>query len=204
MPIEAVVKFLERALATRGPGARTYAHFYDNCCREFRRYGYLQGFVPIFCRKLEKYQDAHNFSAKAGFVLNAMINNCFGNDITIVTSHLEKRLDYIGYQNNGKRIMVKGSLGASTAQEMKKGRIHVAGNVGLFAAELMGGGELIVEQDTGRWTGMRMLGGTIRVNGKIGEGYGSDMEGGRIYHKGKLVKKKSALLGKIRRLARNI
>ena len=51
---------------------------------------------------------------------------------------------------------------------------------------------------------MRMLGGTIRVNGKIGEGYGSDMEGGRIYHKGKLVKKKSALLGKIRRLAHNI
>jgi hypothetical protein len=202
--IENIVKLLEMALASRGPGARTYADYYEKCCALVSRYGYRPGFIPNFCLYLKKYQGMQNFGGKAGFFLNALINQCIGRNITVVTSHLEVPLYYIGYRNSGKSIAVKGNLGASTGQEMKKGSIHVVGSVDSFTGELMEGGEIVVEYDAGPSTGYRMRGGIIRVNGELGEMPGSDMEGGRIYHKGKLIARKNAFIGKIRRLVRKI
>lgn len=202
--IENIIRLLERDLATQGPGARTYADYYENCCSQLSRYGYRPDFIQKFCTYLKKYEDEHNFEGKAGFFLNALINQCIGYDITVVTSHLNSPLGYIGYRNNGKRITVKGSLGGSTGQEMKKGRIHVIGSTGLFTGEMMEGGEIVVEHDAGPSTGYRMRGGIIRVDGEIGERYGQNMEGGRIYHNGKLVAKKNAFIGRIRRLVRKI
>jgi len=124
--------------------------------------------IEKFSVLLGDYQYKKYFNSRLGLYLSALINNSEEEDFKIHTGYLENPPDWLGYKNNGKKIIVNGSVDDCVGFCMQRGEIIVNGNVGRFA-------------------GICMLNGIIRLNGDHGEFTG--ISGGDIYHNGKLIVK---------------
>lgn len=101
------------------------------------------------------------------------------------------KLDFIGKELEGGRILVEGDAGAYLGLGMKSGEIEVSGDVGLYAACEMKKGKLVIHGNAGDFLGaalpgnkMGMKGGTILVKGNVGERAGDHMRRGNILIEG--------------------
>jgi len=120
------------------------------------------------------------FEHYAGTWLNALIQRCPDEKITIHTYHLNVRLDRIGRGHKGKYLTINGDVGPRCGIDMKSGIIRVIGNARDHLGMAMEGGEIIVERNAVNFVGHRMKGGIIRVKGRLAYELGMDMEGGEI------------------------
>jgi formylmethanofuran dehydrogenase subunit C len=151
---------------------------------------------PLVCQKLADMQAAEIaaltlqngkrkirvdelFDISGSDAQNIVIKNSFG------------KLDFIGKELDGGRIMVEGDAGAYLGLGMKSGEIEVSGDVGIYAACEMKKGRLTINGNAGDFLGaalpgnkMGMKGGTILVKGNVGERAGDHMRRGNILIEG--------------------
>lgn len=139
--------------------------------------------IETFSIALAEFQEEKDFEHRAGVFLSVLINSCKEKDFTIITKHLLKKTDCIGYLNT-KNITIYGDAGGYVGSDMGRGRILVKGSVGISAGLKMKGGELIIEGDSGKWVGTEMTGGEITIKGDVGPEVGTQMSGGKIYLEG--------------------
>ncbi len=116
----------------------------------------------------------------------------------LVTSHLEKRLDYLGWKNDGAHIRIRGDVGDGAGAQMKNGSLIIEGSAKSFLGSSMRDGFIEVFQNAEDMIGYHMHGGEIDlhknamsvgtgmydgyiiVRGDISRSAGTEMEGGRI------------------------
>lgn len=97
------------------------------------------------------------------------------------------RVDRIGWQMDGGRLVVEGSAGDQAGGCMRAGELHIKGRAGVLLGCEMAGGTLVVEGDAGDFgastlpgsmDGMR--GGTMVVKGRVGSRFGDRMRRGTV------------------------
>ncbi|MFH0737045.1 MAG: hypothetical protein V1827_01115 [Candidatus Micrarchaeota archaeon] len=168
--------------------------------------------VSEFSLAIKEFENEDSFPLKAGLFLSALVALGPIGEYVIMTNHLEKRLDGLGYRNTKKKIIrIQGDAGDFLGDRMRGGRIIVMGNAGDSIGSYMISGKIIVEGNAGNDTGYAMFGGVIIIKGDTGKRIGYDSDGGvirleggylhiknpreweehncnaRIFHKGKLI-----------------
>jgi len=95
------------------------------------------------------------------------------------------RFDRVGWQMDGGRLVVEGSVGDYAGACMSSGEMAVAGNAGALAACEMAGGTLSIGGNTGDFAASTlpgsmdgMRGGTLVVQGNAGARFGDRMRRG--------------------------
>jgi hypothetical protein len=140
--------------------------------------------VTSFSISLAEFQDEKSFSNRAGLFLSALINESKAKNFTIITEHLEQRINLLGF-NNRKNIIIQGDAGNWVGSGMKAGTITVQGNTEDWVGAHMEDGTILLQGNTEDWAGIQMEGGTITVQGNVRYNTGESMEGGTIYIEGK-------------------
>ncbi|CAG1022655.1 formylmethanofuran dehydrogenase subunit C [Patescibacteria group bacterium] len=109
----------------------------------------------------------------------------------LIIKNSTAKLDFIGKELNGGKILVEGDAGAYLGMGMKSGEIKVSGNAGLFAACEMKNGYLEIAGDVGDLLGAAqvgnkngMKGGLVLVKGNAGERVGDHLRRGTILIEG--------------------
>jgi hypothetical protein len=120
----------------------------------------ISNFV-ILSKKFESYR---YFKVSLGYFLSVLINKSNDLEFKLNTKHLEKYPAYLGYKNNGKIIIVNGSVDSCVGDSMIDGNININGYAGLYV-------------------GTGLIGGTIHLNGEY-ECLTKWFYGGNIFHKG--------------------
>ncbi len=92
-------------------------------------------------------------------------NNTEEKTYKIMTSHLEERVDLLGYRNNGATITIQGNAGNWLGCEMTQGEIIVVGSAADFVGEEMIGGILRIQDSYARIS-VDFLNGTIYCKGR--------------------------------------
>ena len=156
-------------------------------------FDFIKGIVQIGKKHFEK----------TGLFLSALINSSKDKEFTILTEHLDKRINLIGYCNK-KIVNVKGNAGDIVGW-WNEGTISVEGNSG-NSVGFCNEGTISVKGDAGDYVGSGNE-GTISVEGDAGNNVGSGNKGtisvegkikllskeanyyrtSKIYEKGKLI-----------------
>jgi len=131
--------------------------------------------VGKFSMALAEFKDERDFAEKAGYFLSALVNNCAASEFVIVTSHLDRDIHDIGWDNT-KDIKICGDVGRNLGMGMKRGRIIVEGNAGPCAGSFMENGEIVINGDCRLLLGQCMRGGKITVKGNAGDSAGEEMK----------------------------
>ena len=175
---------------------------YDHALKTFSRKKYTAKDIEEFSLELKKYEQRRYFE-KTGLFLSALINSSKDKEFTILTEHLDKRINLIGYCNK-KIVNVKGNAGDIVGW-WNEGTISVEGNSG-NSVGFCNEGTISVKGDAGDYVGSGNE-GTISVEGDAGNNVGSGNKGtisvegkikllskeanyyrtSKIYEKGKLI-----------------
>ena len=139
--------------------------------------------VETFCMELERFQELRLFGWKAGLFLSALINNSPDKRFQICTTHMEKKLAFLGRQS-GKEVIVCGDVGGYAGIYMIGGSLVVKGSAQNCPGAGMISGEIIIEGDAGAQAGLQMEGGLLTISGKAENSVGQAMKGGQITVKG--------------------
>ncbi len=98
---------------------------------------YAEEDITSFCFAIEKYQKPEDqrskFFMRTGLFLSCLINTHFERthtekEYTLITEHLEEEIQFLGYENNGANIFIKGNAGLYLGDGMKNGFIRMEGN----------------------------------------------------------------------------
>jgi len=135
--------------------------------------------ITEFSLLLGEHENNTHFESFTGCYLSALINESKDKDFKIITNHLTKTIDYIGYENT-KNIDVNGNAGNWVGNGMKDGKITVNGNAGNLVGDEMKDGEITVNGNARNGVGWNMKNGKITVNGNAGDVVGFEMKGGEI------------------------
>ena len=183
--LDVIIKEFEKVYKGNWVGFRmqTIDNFHNICERNIPG-KYTAKDIEQFSLALTRYQDDPYFEIKAGLYLSLLMKHCTEQDITIYTNHLEKDIPFLGRQNNGKHITVKGNVGTLVGDQMETGEIHVNGNAGDNVGNKMKGGRLVIDGNAGTEVGHGMENGQICVNANVGSYLGIIMEGGVIRVRG--------------------
>ena len=139
--------------------------------------------IEAFSLLLRQYEQRIGLpSYEVGSYLSSLIERCLDSEVIIHTRHLETPIDYLGRDNDGKSIRIKGDAGSHLGMNMKSGLIIVEGNAGDNLARNMEGGEIHLKGNAGYHLGMDMKGGALYINGDY-KNIANFIEGGNIYHK---------------------
>ena len=141
--------------------------------------------IEAFSLLLRQYEQRIGLpSYEVGSYLSSLIERCLDSEVIIHTGHLETPIDYLGRDNDGKSIRIKGDAGSYLGSGMISGTIIVEGNASFGAGWGMKGGTLIIEGDGGNNLARNMVGGEIHLKGNMDFHLGEDMIGGTIYVNG--------------------
>jgi formylmethanofuran dehydrogenase subunit C len=108
-------------------------------------------------------------------------------DGTLVLEGDLSRVDRIGWQMDGGRVLVDGPAGDQAGGCMRAGELLIEGSAGVLLGCEMAGGTLVVEGDAGDFgastlpgsmDGMR--GGTMVIKGQVGSRFGDRMRRGTV------------------------
>ncbi len=153
--------------------------YYKTICKSLKSIEVDSTAIESFSLALISFQGEESFPTKAGLFLSALINKCKDEEFVIHTSHLDQRINSLGYRNT-KHIMVKGDVDQYLGCEMKRGSIQVDGDAWGKAGSNMRGGLISINGRAGYDLGCEMSGGRISVFGDGGERIGRKMRGGAI------------------------
>jgi hypothetical protein len=141
--------------------------------------------IERFCIALAQFQEEKDFRNKAGFFLSGLANHCQDHDVIIRTSHLFKRVNFLGYKNS-RNITVEGDVGDGIGILMHDGMLVVNGDALQAAGDGLIGGKLVINGFAGHGVGVRMRNGEIHLESDY-ENLQFIPEGGKIFHKGQLI-----------------
>jgi hypothetical protein len=152
---------------------------YERVNNSMKNRKYSAADLELFSISLTEFQDEDHFSAIAGLMLSALINNGKDTDYVIYTAHLNVPIDFLGYQNT-KNIIVEGNVDSWVGNRMNCGTILVKGNAKDEIGYAMNNGILTVEGNAGNSVGKNLKGGSLIVKGSVSYGIGTEMTGGTI------------------------
>ena len=147
---------------------------------EFSRREYSAKDIEDFSLELKRFEDKRGFE-ESGLFLSALTNYSEKERFVIVTEHLSKKIDFIGYKNK-KVVEVSGNAGNNVGWH-NSGEISVGGNAGNWVG-LNNSGKISVGGNAGDWVGLNNS-GEISVSGDAGNKVGWDNRG-KIEIKGKI------------------
>ncbi len=122
--------------------------------------------ITEFSLRLKMYENKKRFPLFAGIFLSLLIRNSEEKEFKIITEHLSKNINCLGYNTTNKLILIKG-------------------NVGDYLGQNMFDGTIVVERNAGLNVGDNMWGRGIYINGSIGS-ISNDCKV-RIYQNRKLI-----------------
>lgn len=160
---------------------------YEEAFKIVRRLSYSAADVTHFSIALAEFQDDESLCERGGAFLSALINASKETEFKVLTNHLSRRLDYLGYHlgsNGTKNVVIRGDVGEHVCDGMERGKLVVQGNAGGNAGDDMKGGELIIEGNSGQEAGNNMEGGELIIEGNSRQGAGHYMKGGKLVIKG--------------------
>ncbi len=136
---------------------------------------------------LKKYEPYKMFEF-CGVFLSALVNMSDEDNFSILTTHFEKGVNFLGL-NNLKNLTILGNTNNFTGAYMKKGVITVKGNVNNNAGEGLKDGRINIFGDVlGGLLGGIADGGEIHVEGDLGQSLSfisfTHNCSARIYHRG--------------------
>ncbi len=141
------------------------------------------------CYAISEYQDIFKASGKNdfsdfGYILSQLINIHHKitreNDYLIKTDHLIEPLSYLGFENNGAHIIIKGNTGYDTCKNMKSGTVEIFGNALSHFGYRMRGGNVILNGNAEDRVGEELIEGTIEIKGSVKNHLGNQASGGTI------------------------
>ncbi len=149
-------------------------------------FNYAPEDITTVCTYLEITEP--NEELAIGTFLSKLINyhyekNQYKGEYILILHHFDPPLIYVGLENAGATIIVKGDVGDSCGREMTNGILRILGNAKNNCGDAMKGGELIVE-NAGNCAGLLMSGGTLRIQENAGENIGDLMKNGTIFIQG--------------------
>ena len=128
---ETLMKLKDAFIAVNFNVFGSYEQFFKQSLELIRKIKYASADITNFSIALHQFQDGacnkantltvNGFYIKSGFFLSALINNSREDKFTLITDHLEDRMDHLGYRNR-KHITVKGNVGNLVGQGMEGGR----------------------------------------------------------------------------------
>ena len=136
--------------------------------------------IKEFNIMLNKYEDIFGFEQKAGLFISGLINNCNEKNITIITNHIEKPIDYLAAFTKYKNITIEGSVGFKFGMGMQCSTATVNGNAHWCLGYLIEKTSITINGNVGGYLGDYMHSGTINVYGNAGNCVGMKMESGII------------------------
>ncbi|VVC00701.1 Molybdenum-containing formylmethanofuran dehydrogenase 1 subunit C [uncultured archaeon] len=137
--------------------------------------------VAKFSLRLGELWQADVDGRAAGLFISAMINTSKERTFEVFTSHLDGKVDCIGWSNRGKEIVVRGDAGEGLGRYMRRGSIVAEGNAGDYVGLRMKGGRIEVKGDALRNAGAHKTGGDIIIFGNAGCDAGLEMRGGLVH-----------------------
>ncbi|MDP2628920.1 MAG: hypothetical protein Q8P15_03420 [Nanoarchaeota archaeon] len=159
--------------------------------------------VKDFSFAMKNYEKEYSFG-KSAYFLSASVNSSKETDFEIVTYHLNKKLDQLGFVNK-KNIKISGDTGNYAGAHMLGGSLIVEGNASHMLGGDLHGGLLIVKGNAEGLFGLYTVdcldnkdqkkmkccfgenGGEIRVEGDLGARYLDDLFKAKVYVKNELV-----------------
>ena len=147
----------------------------------FSRRKYSAEDIEGFSLELKRFEDKRGFE-KSGLFLSALTNYSKRKRFVIVTEHLSKKIDFIGYRNK-KVVEVRGNAGDEVGQ-LNRGKISVSGNAGNEVG-LNNSGEISVGGNAGDEVGLDNR-RKIDIKGKINSLH--ENASGEIYSEGRRIK----------------
>ncbi len=157
---------------------------HDSLCKKLRGICCSAQDIRNFSFGIKNYESSEVFAA-SGLFLSVLINKSFEEDFEIVTAHLNKLINCVGYKNE-KNVVVNGDLGESAGVRQIGGSLRVKGSVDGSVGSRMTGGKIIVNKDITGLVGYELQGGKIYVKGNTSQCVGLDSKGGKIYFSGKM------------------
>lgn len=180
------------------PGADLDDHkkYYARLLELFKALHYSAKEVEEFSILIKAYEMEEEFSYKASYFLNALIQAGRDNEYVIHTGHLDYLLDDF-LEENRKKVTVEGSLGGCIAG-LNEGEIIVNGNVKSLLSG--SGGKITINGNLETLESLDEYGHELYVNGKMPllEPEYIEMPKGekvKIYINGKLVFEDGKILG---------
>ena len=142
--------------------------------------------LAVLLKQYDNDECPHALEAPAGAYLNECIRRCRDKIIELPIRDYSVAPDYIGSENDGKEIIVHGSVGWSAGSKMLGGKLTIRGNAGDVLGLNMEKGTIIVDGDAYGSVGFGMQGGLIVVKGKIKSfedacEVGVEMTGGEVH-----------------------
>ncbi len=166
---------------------------YNSAIKKIKNWKYASEDITAFSLALTEFQD-EKFFHYSGHFISSLINSDFEktkqtNPYLIITELLQKpkneilnfdQLGFLGVDNNGANISIKGTVGSYLGFGMKKGNIYVKGDVLEHCAYSLEGGTILIDGDCGGFFGVDMSGGIVQVKGNQTSIMGDLMSGGKI------------------------
>ncbi len=155
---------------------------YNSCLPQVQIIKHSSVDVREFSIELKRYEKLIDRSPGIlGIFISALVNSCEEESLEVVTEHLNKKLNFLGFKNK-KNLTIKGSTGYYAGKDMESGVLTIKGDTGNVCGEMILSGEIHVEGSAGNYVGRWSEGGEIHVKGKLGS-IGDDCKS-KIYHKG--------------------
>ena len=139
-----------------------------------------EDYLNEFLKKTEPNQYDYE-----GIFISAIINELYENEeINLYSNNLDN-LDYLGYLNENKRIIIEGDCRDYVGMDMNGGEIVVKGNCRDFVGWDIKDGEIVIEGDCGERAGDFMEGGILRI---YGDNFNLKWQISKYAEKGKIYK----------------
>lgn len=140
--------------------------------------------IEVFSTLIDNYQHIDRPGQFLGTYISALINKSKDKEFRIQLRNLKTFVEFLGYENNGKSIVINGNTG-NVGHEMRDGKIVVNGDCNSFAGYRMEGGIIKI---TGycHLPGYQMISGSIYFEGDYGGVY-KKISGGNIFQNKKPI-----------------
>ena len=156
--------------------------YYNYCMKNYNN-SFSSKSIENFCRFMDDYNEFLDVGHFLGMYLSVLINKSMDNDFKINITDLKTDIKFIGYENNGKNIIIDGNT-EYVGNCMTAGRIILNSDSSYIGMELSGG--ILEINGNAGFVGWKMSGGTINLASDY-INLMSPIIGGNIFHKGKQI-----------------
>ncbi len=144
---------------------------YTSAARLLSHAKYSPEDITALSLQLEKYEQLETFSCSGSFLSAAVrihqSKTAYSGTYHIITEHLQKKLHSLGFANEKSNIVIQGSTGDNTCDQMNGGRIQIFGNIGKYSFHNFSGGNAVIYGNAGNGLCIDMWGGKIIVTGSL-------------------------------------
>ncbi len=145
--------------------------------------------ITSLCFLIGDFEKHPSFTSSGEFfmpLINAHHSKTKNPLYTLVTTHLQSKINVLGKRNANAIINIYGDIGDALGEEMNGGIITLYGNANSRVGSSVNNGTIILNGDAGEDVGSFMQNGRIELNGTY-QTISRHIRGGEIYWKGEKI-----------------